>query len=153
MHTRPKEVIDWGHHRKSSPPIADMCEFHQRWIKWWGNCQPIWRSTEKWPYDRGDAKENDWGRLDATGPHGLFAVVMSASWWAGSMDSGSSSDPFSLAVEDLHWVTENLIYFNSQSKETQSKRVTTPLSNFPGHGGRGAGKRQIKASYKAANNP
>lgn len=150
MQTRPKEIIDWGHQRESAPSIASVDDFRQRWIVWWGGCQPKWRSIGTWPYTRGDAKDKDWDRINVTGPHGLFTVIMSASWWAGS---GSSRDAVSPAIEDLHWVFENLVDFNSRSQNTRPKPVVIPPSNFPGHREREAGKRKIKPTHKAIGNP
>ena len=151
MQTRPQELIDWGHRRDFTPSIRNVDDFHQRWVTWWRSCQPKWRSTKKWPYDQNDAKDSDWSKLNATGPHGLFAVIMSASWWVNSMDSESFHDTFSPAIEDLRWVTESLIYFNSQLQETESTPSPTPTPLFPGHRNRESGKRQVKPSYKAAN--
>jgi hypothetical protein len=152
MQARPKEVVEWGRQPKSTPSIEDPEEFHQRWLAWWQSCQPKWRSTETWPYLHDGPKGKDWSRLNITGPHGLFAVVMSASWWANSMGSDASHNPFSAAVEDLQWVIENLVEFNLQSPGTRSGPDTTPLGHFPGHGGREVGKRQVKPSYKASGN-
>jgi len=152
MQTRPKEVAEWGRRQKSIPSIPDAEEFHQRWVAWWQSCQPKWRSAGTWPYARDNARGKDWARLNVTGPHGLFAVVMSASWWADSMDLGSLRDVFSAAVDDLHWVIENLVDFNSQSHGTQSGPVIAPLNRFPGHGEREVGKRLVKPSYKVSSN-
>jgi hypothetical protein len=119
-----------------------MDGFHRQWITWWGSCQPKWRSTEAWPYPQGDARDKDWSRLNATGPHGLFPLVVSASWWAGC---GKYSD----AVDDLHWVMEVLLHVNSQSSDPAPESNAASLNHFPGHGERAAGKRKVKPSAKA----
>ena len=127
MQTRPKEVIDWGHQRELIPSITNVEEYHQRWIAWWGSCQPKWRSIETWPYARDDAKSKDWARLNVTGPHGLFAIVVSASWWAGSMESDHLRTALSATIDDLRWVIENLIYFNAQSQATKPASLRNRL--------------------------
>ena len=148
MQNCPKELANWGCQRKSVPSIESVDDFHQRWVEWWGTCQPKWRLTTTWLYDRGDTKDKDWNKLNVMGPHGFFAVIMSASWWVNSMDLESFHDTFSPAVEDLHWVIEGLIHYNTQSKEIGSKPSSTPPGQFPGHHDREPGKRQVKPSYK-----
>jgi len=83
--------------------------------------------------------------LNVTGPHGLFAIVVSTSWWAASVDADSRGE-FDAAVEDLHWVIQNLIHVNSQV--TGSKPAATAATNYPGHGEREPGKRKIKPTSK-----
>ena len=149
MQSRPQEVVDWGHDRDSIPSITDVQEFHEKWITWWGNCQPKWRLTQAWPFSCENAKGKDWARLNVTGPHGLFAVVMSTSWWAVSTDL----DPrcravFDAAITDLLWVIGNLTRFNSGSQATGPEPKTVAAAHFPGHGERGPGKRKIKPSSK-----
>ena len=145
LKSRPQEVVDWGHQRNSFPAISDIERFHKEWIVWWTSCQPKWRSTETWPYSHDDAGDKDWARLNVTGPHGLFAIVISASWWAGSMSSDPLCAAFSAAIEDLHWVMERLINVNSESQRTTSKPKPAPVSRFPGHGDRDPSKRKGKA--------
>lgn len=149
MRTRPQEVVHWGHQHNSVPSIADIGQFHQNWIVWWGSCQLKWRSVATWPYSRENAEGMDWSRLNVTGPHGLFAIIMSASWWASSIDSDPCHAAFSIAVDDLHWVMENLIHLNSRSQEAKSKLKSTPVNHFPGHGERDPRNRKIKPSSKA----
>jgi len=148
LQRRPDEVALWGRLRTSMPSIVNAQQFSQKWITWWGSCQPKWRSTGTWPYPRGDAKDKDWARLNVSGPHGLFAVVVSASWLVASADMDSHG-VFDAVVEDLHWVIENLIYFNSQSQQaTGSGPGVTAAVHFPGHGERDPGKRKIKPTPK-----
>ena len=149
MQTRPKEVVNWGRQRNSVPSITDVEQFRDQWITWWGSCQPKWRSVKPWPFPRDNAEGKDWARLNVTGPHGLFAVVMSASWWAASVDSNPHLAALDAAIADLHWVIGNLIYFSSQLKAIGPELKATPASHFPGHGERDTGKRKIKPSSKA----
>lgn len=52
LRTRPQEVVHWGHQRNSVPSIADIGQFHQNWIVWWGSCHwgqgvVSWSSTSQ----------------------------------------------------------------------------------------------------------
>jgi hypothetical protein len=153
LKSRPQEVVDWSRQRALVPSITDAQKFHEKWITWWGGCQPKWRSVEAWPFSRDDAKGKDWDRLNITGPHGLFAVVMSTSWWAASANLVSHRAAFDAAVTDLHWVIENLVDWNSPSQVTELQPNTGPATHFPGHGERGPGKRKIIPSLKASGKP
>jgi len=149
---RPEEVVLWARQRDLPPSITDVQKFSEAWIAWWGNCQPKWRSTETWPYPRDDAKEKDWARLNVTGTSGLFAVVMSTSWWAAAAGSGSHRGELDSAIEDLCWVIENLLHFNSRLPVVGTGRVDAPeADHFPGHGARDPGKRKIKPTPKVSN--
>lgn len=145
----PKEVVDWGHECTSIPIITDVPKFQGKWIDWWSSCQPKWRPVEAWLFPLDEGKDKDWERLNVTGPHGLFTIVMSTSWWAASASLDSQRASFDAAVADLHWVIKNLICINSQSRVTQSEAVPAPKNKFPGHSERESGKRQIKPSFKA----
>lgn len=85
-------------------------------------------------FSHDNAKREDWARLNVTGPHGLFVVVVSTSWWAVFPNLGAE---FDTAVEDLHWVIEMLMFFNSQSTAAQvgSKwaQKTSSLFMVSGH--------------------
>ena len=151
MQSRPQEVVDWGHQRDSVPVITKVPEFHDKWVSWWGNCQPKWRLVSSWPFPCTDAKDGDWTRLNITGSHGLFAVVMSTSWWAASEALDLDRTGFDAAVADLHWAIENLLHFNSRSQVTRPESKAAPANHFPGHGERDAGKCKIKPSSKACN--
>ena len=41
MQNHPEEVVLWGHGRNSPPSIADVQQFHERWLAWWRSCQPV----------------------------------------------------------------------------------------------------------------
>lgn len=142
LRTSPKEVVSWGHQRDSIPSITDVQQFQEKWITWWGSCQPKWRAVETWPFSRDGAEDKDWARLNVTGPHGLFAIVMSTSWWAASTNQGSHSPVFDAAVTDLRWVIEQLT-------ENRLGTGMGQANKFPGHGNRAPGKRQIKPSSKS----
>jgi hypothetical protein len=148
LRSRPQEVADWGHQRSSVPSITNVEQFQAKWIFWWKSCQPNGRSTATWPLSRDDAEALDWTRLNVTGPHGLFPVVMSTSWWA-SADPGPHRAVFDAAVTDLSWVIENLISFSSRSPESQLA-AKLPTNKFPGHGERAPGKRKVKPSSKVS---
>ena len=149
---RPEEVVFWARHRDLLPSITNVQEFGEKWITWWGNCQPKWRSTDTWPYPRSDAKDKDWARLNVTGTSGLFAIIMSTSWWAASVGLGSHCAVFDSAVEDLRWVIENLDHFNSQLPVARAGQVdASEADHFPGHGARDPGKRKIKPTPKVSN--
>ena len=128
------------------PSITDVEEFQEKWIVWWGSCQPKWRSTGTWPYTRDDGEGKDWTRLNITGPFGLFAFVMSTSFWAASMSSDLDRGVFDAAVEDLHWVINHLIYFNSQLQVAEPE--PTPPADLPDANNRGPGKRKVRPTLK-----
>lgn len=101
-----------------------------------------------WPFPCGDAKEKDWARLNVSGPHGLFAVVMSTSWWAASPGLDSHRAAFDAAVTDLRWVMEHLAFFSASKPASQLDVNKGPANKFPGHCERAPGKRQVKPSLK-----
>jgi len=151
LRSRPQEAVDWGQRRDSFPAITNVKRFHAEWVAWWISCQPKWRTVEMWPYSHDDADDKDWARLNVTGPHGLFALVVSASWWAGSMGSDPLRVAFSAAIDDLHWALERLVSINIKSQQLTPKPKTAPVSRFPGHGERDPSKRKVKPSSKACN--
>ena len=122
MNFRPQEVADWGRKRDSIPSIVGFKGFHDTWLNWWSACQPYWRTTTKWPFPRDDDDDDrDWGRLDATGPYGLFAVVISASWCATSKNPNRADSD--TVTADLHWVIERLLHSNfTESQPAPSKK-------------------------------
>lgn len=149
MQLRPQEVVDWGHQRSSIPLIQDVQQFGKSWVDWWGSCQPKWRSVAEWPFPRDDTN-GDWDRLNVTGLHGLFPVVMSTSWWAASADLDPHRAAFDTAVADLHWVIGRLLSLNQQTTQREPIVVSVvPVNHFPGHGEREPGKRRIRPSSKA----
>ena len=132
------------------PSIADVPQFQEKWIAWWSDCQPKWRSIEAWPFPCDEGEDKDWARLNVTGVHGLFAFMMSLSWLAISASLDSHCTSLDVAVADLHWVIKKLIHFNSQSQVAQPKPIPALGSKFPSHAERGTGKRQVKPSQKAS---
>jgi hypothetical protein len=110
--------------------ITDIQQFQEKWIIWWASCQAKWRVTEKWPYPHEDADGKDWARLNITGPSGLFAIVVSTSWWAASVESDSQGEVFSAAVKDLHWAINSLIHFNSRLQVTGGECNTAQQSTL-----------------------
>ena len=146
---RPQELVLWGRKRGPMPSIDNVSQFQADWKTWWCKCQPEWRRVEGWPLSRDEAKDKDWTRINCTGPHGLFAFVISASWWASSANLDSHHASLDAAIADLHWVIENLLHFNSRSQVTQSEAVPAHGTTFPGHANRESGKRKVKPSYKA----
>ncbi|KAF9785266.1 hypothetical protein BJ322DRAFT_1108719 [Thelephora terrestris] len=145
----PEEVIHWAREHDSTPSITNVQQFHGKWVAWWRIYQPKWRMTETWPFTQGDAKGKDWARPNVTGLSGLFPVVISMCWWAASMTSDSERRAFDVAVKDLRWVIENLIYFNSQLQVAGPESTATLADHFPGHSQREAGKRKVKPTPKA----
>ena len=85
--------------------------------------------------------------MNVTGPHGLFAVVVTTSWWVATVDADSRGT-FDAIVEDLHWVIGNLIHINSKSEATRSEPDTATKTQFPGSSNRDPSKRKIKPTMK-----
>jgi len=143
---RPQEVAHWGREHGPMPSIMNVPQFELDWVSWWRSCQPKWRPTNEWPYPRDDAEDRDWTRLNVTGPHGLFAIIVSTSWWAASMDSEFDRTLFNAAIEDLHWVLERLICSHSQPR---AARLESDLASDAGQVERAPGKRKVKPTAKA----
>ena len=93
------------------PFVTDIRSYYDNWVLWWSSCQPAWRRNDGWPLPRdGDgATGADWGKVGARGQAGLFIVVMSTTWWAASIRSEEEWASFDDAVDDLHWVIEQVI--------------------------------------------
>ena len=89
------------------PKIASIKDFEDQWVQWWTAAQPEWRSTESWPFPKGEV-EGEWGRLLSGGKDGLFLVVMSLGWWAHARDPTEDS-VFVAAIGDVSWVMQQLI--------------------------------------------
>ena len=64
------------------------------------------------------------------------------------MGSGSDREVFDAAVEDLDWVIEHLINFNSQLQVAEPEPDTTPLVSSPSPNVRGPGKRKVRPTAK-----
>lgn len=131
------------------PSITNVPRFELDWVSWWSSCQPKWRPTNEWPHPRDDAEGGDWSRLNVTGPHGLFAIILSTAWWAASMDSDSDHALFNAAIEDLHWVLEKLVCSSSQPRAAGLEPNLVSDAGLPGQAERAPGKRKVKPTAKA----
>lgn len=89
--------------------------------------------------------------MNVTGPHGLFAVVVSTSWCIATTDTDSRRT-FDAIVEDLLWVIENLNHVNSQVQATRSGINETIEPQLPPNSTRDPGKRQVKPTLKVREN-
>jgi len=93
------------------PFISDVRSYHGLWMVWWSSCQPAWRRDKGWPLprDTDSANTTDWGKVGARGQSGMFLVVMSTTWWASSIDSEEEQALFDEAMDDIHWVINQVV--------------------------------------------
>ena len=133
---RPGEVDAWLNDTTGlHPVVSDGATYAESWKLWWIECQPQDRAAASWPFPREPLSATQWGRLTNGGKYGLFLLVMSLSWWVGSLDPASSSSELAAAMSDLEWVLHQL-----------TNTLTAPMLDTPAAS---VNKRKIVLTQKA----
>jgi len=148
---RPSEVGNWlkgrKYSKKSMPVVGDVCRYQEDWVRWWTASQPKWRSTESWPFPKGNEGGGDWAGFPARGPNGVFLAIMAISWWAQAIVSAEDFVLFEEAVDDIHWVIQQLIH--THSSPSVSEKPQPPMSkSWASTFTRDNGKRAVKPSQR-----
>ena len=91
------------------PFVANVSSYRSNWIKWWTLCQPAWRQDSGWPLPRDSVGTTNWAKACAQGQNGLFLIIMSTTWWAASIMSEQDWAEFDKAVDDIHWVIDQIL--------------------------------------------
>jgi len=91
------------------PVILDANGYGSKWIQWWTGSQPRARDVNAWPLAKEPIDDTSWQKFPAHGPNGIFLAIMAISWWAPAVKLASEAAYFEEAVDDLHWVIQQLI--------------------------------------------
>ena len=155
---RPYEVGNWLKGRKYAekflPVVDDIRRYRDNWVGWWSASQPKWRSTESWPFPKGDKGSGSWEDFPARGSNGIFLVIMTMCWWAKALESTDDFIQFEEAVDDIHWVINQFADAHSPpsaSDEPQpppSASRPPPSASWPHTFSRSDGKRAVKPSQR-----
>lgn len=130
------------------PIVNDVSRYQGDWIGWWTASQPKWRCTELWPFPKGNESGGSWESFPARGQNGIFLAIMATCWWAQAVGSAKDFALFEEAVDDIHWVIQQLTPTHSPPSASNEPQ---PLSSTPwAHTfSRGVGKRKVKPSRRA----
>lgn len=83
--------------------------FVANWKLWWAELQPIWRSTEQWPFDHTVPAGSSWDVLLQGGPNGVYSVIVSLGWWVSAVSGQTKQQDEAFDVaKDVRWVFEQL---------------------------------------------
>lgn len=130
------------------PVVGDIHKYRDDWIGWWTANQPKWRNLQSWPFTKDDRSGGSWKDFPARGQNGIFLVIMATCWWARAVVSAEDFALFEEAVDDIHWVIQQLVLTHSSpsaSDEPQPPPSTPWARTFS----RGNGKRMVKPSQRA----
>lgn len=150
---RPTEVGSWLKGRKYSkrfiPVINDICKYRDNWIGWWTVSQPRWRSTGSWPFSMDNENSGSWEDFPARGPNGIFLAIMAISWWAQAVESTKDFMQFEEAVDDIHWVIQQLADVHSPPSASKKPQPRPPTSaSWANTYSRSDGKRTVRPSQR-----
>jgi len=95
------------------PVVDDIGRYRDDWIGWWTASQPGWRSSQSWPLPKDDKSGGSWDDFPARGQNGIFLAIMATCWWARAVESAEDFSLFEEAVDDIHWVIQQLIRAHS----------------------------------------
>lgn len=127
------------------PIVDDTHRYRTEWIGWWTASQPKWRSTQSWPFPKGGESGGSWENFPTRGQNGIFLAIMATCWWARAVTSVEEFVLFEEAVDDIHWVTQQLIHPPAFTPdESQPSQPTSWARTFS----RGDGKRTVKPSRR-----
>ena len=112
----------WAYTVDHIPFIANVSSYRSNWIKWWTSCQPAWRQDSGWPLPRDSVGTTNWAKACAQGQNGLFLIIMLTTWWVASITSEQDWAEFNEAVDDIHWVIDQIL----DSLQTLPVRVAKP---------------------------
>lgn len=125
---RPQEVGIWMKTQKRLPEkvpvVLDAKDYGSKWVQWWTKSQPQARDVRAWPLSKESISDASWWKFPAHGQNGLFLAVMAISWWAPAVKLAGDVAYFEEAVDDLHWVIQELI-------RTRSSDDPLPQSPLP----------------------
>jgi hypothetical protein len=106
--------------------------YSNTWFAWWRACQPPWRQSQEWPFQKEAPDTAKWGKLAARGQNGMFLVIMSTTWWALSLKSANDQRIFGEAVDDIHWVVKQVLKQSfSTTNTTQDPSPEPSPTNAP----------------------
>ena len=111
--------------------VNDIDRYRVEWIGWWTACQPKWRSTQSWPFPKGGGGDGSWEEFPARGKDGIFLAIMATCWWAQAVASAEDFLLFEEAIDDVHWVVQELIRISSLLSASDKPQLTPSASDNP----------------------
>ena len=133
--------------KKALPVVGNIRKYRDDWIGWWTASQPKWRSTESWPFPKGNESIGGWESFPARGPNGIFLAIMATCWWAQAVESAEDFMLFEEVIDDIHWVVQQLIHTHP-SPSTVDTPQPPPSTSWARTFSRGDGKRKVKPSQR-----
>ncbi|THU78433.1 hypothetical protein K435DRAFT_700022 [Dendrothele bispora CBS 962.96] len=134
---RPQAVQHWvSRGRKEAFPSILAGEkadsFHQSIAAWWNDLMPEWRKLEPGSealaqVDWGETVEGPWGTIRNPGINGLYSILACMKWLLQlhhgehKMDSGKAPSQWTLLLDDIVWVIDQLKAAESDDEHTAKK--------------------------------
>jgi hypothetical protein len=107
---RPKEVSTWIRSKKKEVVPSFKPEYGDRFIAWWKNLQPSWRTDTSdacFRLFRDVPTGETWQELRKGGKTGIILVIMGLSWWVKAQHMEHDASVWSV-VDDLRWVIQQM---------------------------------------------
>jgi len=87
--------------------FVDAEKFGNSVIKWWLTIQPTTR--KQWPpVHISPPKMFSFDYFNRGGPNGAFLVILCLGWWANALDVDKNVDDYTIVVNDVRWVLEQI---------------------------------------------
>ncbi|THU88879.1 hypothetical protein K435DRAFT_569061, partial [Dendrothele bispora CBS 962.96] len=134
---RPPAVQHWvSRGRKEAFPSILAGEkadsFHQSIVTWWNELMPDWRKLEAGSeglaeVEWGETVEGTWGTIRNPGINGLYSILACMKWLlqlhhgADNMDSGKAPSQWTLLLDDMVWVIDQLKFAESDGEPPAKK--------------------------------
>ena len=111
--------------------VDDVDRYRLEWIGWWTASQPKWWSTQLWPFPKDGEGDGSWEGFPARGKDGIFLAIMATCWWAQAVVSAEDFILFEEAVDDVHWVVQELIRITSLQSASDELQQTASATDEP----------------------
>jgi len=106
------------------PVVLNAKDYGSKWVQWWAESQLQAWNVQVWPFVKEPIGDTSWLKFPTHGLNGLFLAVMAISWWAPAVKVACDVVYFEEAMDDLHWVIQELI-------RTRSSDDPLPESPLP----------------------
>jgi hypothetical protein len=109
--------------KKDTIPLLKPGEYGERFMGWWKNLQPSWRTTESQPFlplSHDVPSGETWQIMRKGGTAGIYIVVMGLSWWVMTQHVERDVNVSSI-VEDLTWVIKEMKKYMAPPQLSQKR--------------------------------
>ena len=84
----------------------DAEKFGTAILKWWLTIQPTMR--KQWPLAYGLLPNDLFDYFNHGGPNDMFLMILCLRWWANALTVDMDLTNYTLVVNDVHWVLEQI---------------------------------------------